>query len=368
MNNFTSKLDEKLTLRSGITLPNRIAMAPLTNNQSNSDGTLHEDEFQWLTKRAGNFGLISTCAAFVSQEGRAWEGQLGISNDKHLPGLVRFSEALIKAGSVPIIQLHHAGIKAELAQEKISTIDSGDARGATQSDIERIICDFTLAAQRAEHAGFMGVEVHGANGYLFTQFLSPQDNPRDDLYGGNLEGRARFLRQTVQSIRNATSSNFMISVRISPLDTWDHRGLLISDSIKLAQWLTADGVDIIHLSLKDASGPPPFEKNVVPVVRSIRDAIPNKVKIAVAGGIRTREDARKAESAGADIVVIGKASIVHPDWPRVSKSNDFVPISAPWDPNYLHQVSVGPKFVKYLQRIPGLVLGGMPSKPVRVQQ
>lgn len=362
MRKSKSSLDEPLTLRCGITVPNRIAMAPLTNNQSNSDGTLHEDEFQWLTRRGGHFGLVSTCAAFVSQEGRAWEGQLGISDEKHLPGLTRLANAITSTGSVPIIQLHHAGKKAELAPEKISSDDSEDARAATQVDIMRIVNEFSSTAQRAEKAGFAGVEIHGANGYLFTQFLAPQDNHRQDSYGGDIESRARFLRETVKAVRAETSPNFIVAVRISPVDTWDQRGLVMADSIKLVKWLAEDGVDIIHLSLRDASGPAPFEDSSIPVVQVLREAVSPEVKIAVAGGIMTREDAKKAEIAGADIIAIGKASIVHPDWPIASKKDNFSPKSQPWEPEYLKKVAVGPKFVKYLQRVPGLVVGGKPPR------
>ncbi len=362
MNESQSNLDKILALRSGFTLPNRIAMAPLTNNQSNSDGTLHEDEFRWLTRRGGHFGLVSTCATFVSQEGRAWEGQLGISDDKHLPGLTRLAKTLTSTGSVPIVQLHHAGKKAELASQKLSSDDTEDARAATQADISRIVKEFSTAAQRAEKAGFAGVEIHGANGYLFTQFLAPQDNHRQDTYGGDIENRARFLRETVQAVRAETSHNFIVAVRISPVDTWDQRGLVMADSIKLVKWLAEDGVDIIHLSLRDASGPAPFENSSIPVVRLIRDAVSPEVKIAVAGGIRTREDAQKVEIAGADIIALGKVSIVHPDWPVASKKDNFSPKSQPWEPEYLRQVSVGPAFIKYLQRIPGLVVGGKPPR------
>ncbi|MEM6997112.1 MAG: NADH:flavin oxidoreductase, partial [Myxococcota bacterium] len=94
-----SRLDDPLTLKSGVVLPHRVALAPLTNCQSNPDGTLHDDEFAWLTRRAGAFSLVSTCAAFVSEEGHAWKGQLGIAGDHHLPGLTRLA-----AG-------HHAAIR-----------------------------------------------------------------------------------------------------------------------------------------------------------------------------------------------------------------------------------------------------------------
>ena len=120
-NMANSTLDKHLGLRCGMILPNRFAMAPLTNTQSNLDGTLHENEFKWLMQRAGYFGLISTCAAFVSEEGHAWRGQLGIADDKHLPGLTRLAKAITTAGSIPIVQLHHGGSRAQLASQKISS-------------------------------------------------------------------------------------------------------------------------------------------------------------------------------------------------------------------------------------------------------
>ena len=160
MNN--SNLDNPITLRCGVTLPNRFAMAPLTNTQSNLDGTLGKDEYTWLTTRAGKFGLISTCAAFVSEEGHAWKGQLGISDDKHLPGLTKLASAIISAGSLVIVQLHHAGAQADCAPQKISASASEGINEATKEDIERIKNDFVQAALRAEQAGFSGVEIHGA--------------------------------------------------------------------------------------------------------------------------------------------------------------------------------------------------------------
>ncbi|MBV1857738.1 MAG: NADH:flavin oxidoreductase, partial [Nannocystaceae bacterium] len=183
-----TELRAPLTLRCGATLPHRVSLAPLTNLQSNSDGTLHEDEFQWLTRRAGSFSMVSTCAAYVSDEGKAWDGQLGIAGKEHDEGLARLAATIGETDSLGLVQLHHAGAKATLADVKLSTVDDVDAgvRGASVSDIARVTDAFVAAARRAQRAGFAGVEVHGANGYLFTQFLAPLDNPRTDEYGGCL--------------------------------------------------------------------------------------------------------------------------------------------------------------------------------------
>ncbi len=352
-------LDTPLTLRCGLVLPNRMALAPLTNVQSNADGTLNDDELRWLVRRAeGGWGLLSTCAAFVSPEGNAWEGQLGIASDAQLPGLTRLATALQEAGAVPIVQLHHGGAKADQAAIKLSAGAGDGVRAATVEDISRVTADFVAAARRAEAAGFVGVEIHGANGYLFTQFLAPATNPRTDAYGGDLAGRARFLRETLRAVRGAVSPGFAVGVRISPVDYRAKRGLVLADSAILAGWLADDGADFVHLSLQDAGGPPPMGEGAAIVATAIREGTPRDVAVLAAGGIWTRADAERAEAAGVDVVVVGKAAIANPDWPRDSAEPDYAPLRTPWDPEQLRSVGVSSRFLKYLSHWPGMVVGG----------
>ncbi|MEL6343048.1 MAG: NADH:flavin oxidoreductase [Myxococcota bacterium] len=356
-----SSLLSPLRFRSGQSIPNRVALAPLTNKQSNPDGTLHDDELRWLVRRGRSFGLVSTCAAFVSEEGHAWDGQLGVADDVHLPGLTRLATALQETGCTPIVQLFHGGMRASLAPEKkLSTVDDEDnnVRGATAEDLVRVKDDFVAAALRCQQAGFAGVEVHGANGYLFTQFLAPLDNPRDDAYGGDLVGRARLLREVVQAVRAAVTPDFLVGVRLSPVDVWNQRGLRIADSVQVAAWMADDGVDFVHLSMTDAAGTPPHEDSDVPVARAIRDALPDDVPVLAAGGIWTREDAQRAVDAGVDVIVLGRSGIAHPDWPDTAFEDGFEPKRAPWTPEHLKSVDVGDDLLNYLRRFPGHVTDG----------
>lgn len=359
-----NEIDLPLTLRCGLQLPNRTMLAPLTNLQSNADGTLGDDELNWLVRRArGGFGLVSTCAAFVSDEGRAWNGQLGIARAAHEHGLSRLAASLAASGAHAIVQLHHAGAKATLAPERrLSAVDQESVRGANRDDIQRVVSDFAEAATRAERAGFAGVEIHGANGYLFTQFLSPADNLRTDEYGGELEGRARFLRETLKAVRAAVSTRFAVGVRLSPVDLGSARGLLLADSVQVAEWLSEDGMDFVHLSLADASAIPPNEPDKGPVARAFRDRLPDDIPVLAAGSIWTREDARRAIAAGVDMVVTGRAAIVHPDWPRDSSTEGWQPSRPPWSPDQLREVAVGSAFLEYLARFPGMVEGGEPPR------
>jgi 2,4-dienoyl-CoA reductase-like NADH-dependent reductase (Old Yellow Enzyme family) len=359
-------LADPLTLRSGLEVPQRLALAPLTNKQSHPDGTLSDDEFAWLARRARDgFAWVSTCASYVSPEGKAWDGQLGIATDVHLPGLTRLAEELRRHGSVGIVQLHHGGAKAELAPgRRLSTFDGapGNSRGASHADIHRVTEDFVRAARRAERAGFSGVEVHGANGYLFTQFLAPEDNPRRDEYGGDLVGRARFLRETIQAVRAEVSPGFTVGVRISPVDVWAQRGLVLADGVQVACWLAEDGADFVHLSLKDAAGPAPHQPEAGVVVREVREAVPPEVAIMAAGGVWTRNDALQVLEAGADLVALGKAAIIHPDWPVVSTDDDWKPIRPTWPREALVAADVGPDFLAYLRKFPGLIEGGAAAR------
>ena len=178
-----------LTLPRGPAMPNRLMLAPLTNLQSHADGTLSDDEFTWLTKRAeGGFGLTMTCAAHIQAIGQGFPGQLGIFSDDHLPGLTRLAAALNAQGGLSSVQLHHAGMRspAELIGEApVSASEQAEfgARALSGEEVEAMIEAFIRGAERAEEAGFHGVELHGAHGYLLCQFLSAETNRRADRFG-----------------------------------------------------------------------------------------------------------------------------------------------------------------------------------------
>jgi 2,4-dienoyl-CoA reductase-like NADH-dependent reductase (Old Yellow Enzyme family) len=357
-----SALDQPLDLPCGLRLPNRIALAPLTNQQSEEDGRLGEEERRWLTRRAGSFGLVSTCAASVALDGRAWPGQLGIHDDRHLPGLTQLAHELRAAGSAAVVQIHHGGALAERSDDRIAPAADEHARAATDADLERVIADFTAAALRAQEAGFDGVEIHGANGYLLTQFLAPLDNPRDDAWGGDLDRRAALLRRTLRAVREAADPAFAVGVRLSPVDVWAQRGLVLADGVRVAAWCAEDGADFVHLSLADACGPPPFEATEEPVLAAVRAAVPDEVPLIVAGRIWTRRRAERAEALGASVVALGLAGIVHPDWPQDSLRPDFAPAVPHWTPDQLRAAAVGEAFLGYLRLFPGLVEGGKPAR------
>ncbi len=331
----------------------------MTNQQSHADGTLGADELSFLAARAdGGFGLIQTCAAYVAQDGKAWAGELGIDRDACLPGLTRLATRMQAADSVAMVQLFHGGVRAD---PEVSGTETWSAstwtedtpgfvvpRVGTIDDIAQVIEQFAAAAARAEQAGFEGVELHGAHGYLLSQFLSRTMNPRTDGWGGDLEGRARLVREVMRACRAKCSPRFSIGVRLSFEDFGNAKGMDLDDNLQVARWLADDGADFIHASLwdiarKSAKYP---EQHVLTLLRA---ALPPEVAILTAGKIWSREDAEGALALGADVVALGRAGILNPDWPRLVAAGRE-PRRPPMSPSDLVDRAVSPPFVEYLRK------------------
>ncbi|MFO0631860.1 MAG: NADH:flavin oxidoreductase [Nannocystaceae bacterium] len=342
-----------LRLRSGAQTANRIALAPMTNEQSHDDGTLGDDELAWLCSRAaGGFGTIITCAAHVARDGQGWPGELGVFDDAHVPGLTRLATALRQRGALGLVQIFHGGVRAEAALIGESPWGPSAARGvraATPADLERVVAAFAAAAARVQRAGFDGVEIHGAHGYLLTQFLSREQNQRDDDYGGELPGRARLLREVTRAVRAATSADFTVVVRISPEDFGNARGLDLDENLQLARWLADDGIDALHLSLWRANLPTRARPDTF-AVPAFRAVLPDDVAIVVAGSIWTRAEAEQQLARGADLVAIGRAAIVNPRWGLDVREPGFEPRRPPVTIAELRQMGLGPRFAEGMRR------------------
>ena len=333
-------LFQPLTLRCGLVVPNRIALAPMTNGQSLPDGRLGDDEYAWLASRAdGGFGMIETCAAYVAHDGKGWAGELGVDRDDDLPGLARLATRIKQAGAAAIVQLFHGGVRADsrLTGTQVWSASAFEgARAATDDDIARVIEQFAAAAARCERAGFDGIELHGAHGYLLGQFLSRTMNPRP------FEQRAQLIRDATRAVRARVSPRFCVGVRLSLEDRGNAKGLDLDESLQVARWLADDGADFIHASLPHASKPTvkrPHE-HPIPLVRA---AVPRDVALIVAGGLWTHADAEAALATGADMVAIARSAIVNPEWPR----SDGV-VHTPVTREYLASVAVSPVFQDYL--------------------
>jgi 2,4-dienoyl-CoA reductase-like NADH-dependent reductase (Old Yellow Enzyme family) len=348
------KLSEPLVFRNGVRGPNRAVLAPMTNHQSNEDGTLGDAELRWLERRAdGGFGTIITCAAHVAPEGQGWTGELGIFGDLHDDGLARLASSMTRKGALPIIQLYHGGYRSppDLIGGRPrgpSEIERWASSALSDTEIVQTAEAFVTAAARAERAGFAGVELHGAHGYLITQFLSVRDNQRTDRWGGSLENRARLLRMIVTDIRQRVSEKFLVGVRVSPEDNRAARGIDLDESLQIARWLEADGVDFLHLSLWDwkANTLKRPDEHVIP---SYRTVVSDKVMLIVAGNIWTTEDVEGVLALGADGVAVGRAAVIDADWPRIVSSSHRRATPLPVTAEQLLSEGLTPYFVKQLR-------------------
>lgn len=342
---------DSLALAHGPTWRNRIALAPLTNRQSNSDGTLSEDEVAWLTARAeGGFGLVMTAAAFVAPGGQVWDGQLGAAGVHHLPGLRHLADSLRAAGACSAVQLHHGGRRAERtitgrAAQCPWDDPKHDAVAMTRDDISGTVNDFAAAAVRAEQAGFDGVEVHGAHGYLLGQFLDTSRNHRSDGYGGSVDGRFRIVLEVLAGIREATGPRFQLGLRLSP----EGFGTTVADGREYARRALASGfLDYLDLSLWDVFMQPRKGGDGL-LIDHFTDLPRGRARLGVTGSVRSTEDLQWCLDRGADFVSVGRGAIVHHDFAaRVVADPHFVARPLPVSVDVLRAERVGPAFVEYL--------------------
>jgi len=344
----------------GLTMKNRFMLAPMTNCQSHDDGALSDDEFRWLTMRAkGGFGLTMTCAAHVQRVGQGFPGQLGIYSDTLLPGHERLAKAITEYGSLAVIQLHHAGFRspAELIGEAPvgpSDNEKRGCRGLNTEEVQRLRDDFIAAAIRAKRAGYHGVEIHGAHGYIIAQFISPQYNQRTDEYGGTLSNRARLLFEIVSGVREQCGNGFLLGVRLSP----ERFGMKLSEVLEISQQLIDSGdIDFLDISLWDSfKAPAEAEHRSKSLLEHVVGLKMADVQLTVAGQIRTASEVHQVLAAGVDFVSIGRAGVLHHDFPvQVLLNDEFEPVSTPVSADYLANEGLGPAFIEYMRRWDGFV-------------
>lgn len=349
-----------LSLTRGPAWPNRLMVAPLTNMQSGADGVLSDAEYRWLTMRAeGGFGATSTCASHVHPNGIGFPGQLGIWSDDHLEGLSRLAQKLNDEGTHSIVQLHHAGMRSphdliDGAPECPSDHNKYGAKELTREQIQRVEDDFVAAAQRAERAGFHGVELHGAHGYLLCQFLSRTINIRRDDYGGSLENRARLLFDLVARIRAETGPDFSLGVRLSP----ERFGMDVGEIVQVAQRLFDDAlIDYLDMSLWDVFKQP---NDATYQGKALLDYFTElergEVRLGAAGKLAGGGDVRRALELGLDFVILGRSAILHHDFPKkLAADPSFTRAELPVSRAHLREEGLSESFIQYMSSWEGFV-------------
>ncbi len=329
MNTKYAALFEEFAFRNGLILKNRLLMAPMTNFSSNEDGTVTNAEIDYYARRSKGVGAVITACTYVTPNGKGFEGEFGGDRDELIPSLARLAFTIKEAGAKAILQIFHAGRMAPphlvdgdvvsasnvLAEAKGSAVP----RALTEEEIKQIIQAFAETTRRAIEAGFDGVEIHGANGYLIQQFFSPHTNRRTDKWGERLA----FPLAVVDAVKKAAEKAerpFAVGYRFSPEEP-ETPGLTMADTLELIDALKEKNLDYLHVSLMEFwSKPRRGAEDSRPRLELIKERAGDRVPVIGVGSIYTANDAIKALETGSDLVALGRGLIIDPDWVQKVKS------------------------------------------------
>jgi 2,4-dienoyl-CoA reductase-like NADH-dependent reductase (Old Yellow Enzyme family) len=339
------RLFAPLTVAYKLILRNRLVMAPMTTTAGELDGSFSPEEIAYLARRAEDgVGLVMTPACYCHKSGHSFERQVGCHSDEMLDGLARCAEAINRHGAVSFLQIHHGGNAARseyTGQPPLAPSAVANRRGnpempreITEAEIWMVIESFAQAAGRAKTAGFIGVEIHGANTYILQQFFSPFTNKRADRWGGErvcskcnehqshdemdichrLENRSRFARQVVKAVRAEIGPGYPICYRISPEEP-DPHGYSTRDAIELLKMLIADGIDMVHVSSWEygIGIRNDYPRGSHPS-KMIRDAVPSHIPVIGVGSVQTPDQAMRVLDDGLDLVALGRTLLLNADW------------------------------------------------------
>ena len=356
----------------GVTLRNRIALAPLTRQMAEPDGTPTDEMVAYYARRArGGAGLIITEGTYEDERHgcRAYLSQPGCVTAKHVAAWRRVTEAVHAQGAACILQLMHGGRVTDprcLApgQQPVSASDTespgwvlytdtnyeaeirgikgkwpkvtfGPARALTIAEIHDIADGFAEGAARAVEAGFDGVELHGANGYLLYQFIHTATNHRTDEYGGSAANRVRFARLACEKVRAAIGPDKIIALRLSQDGVDDFTGAWaggVRTAREVGRALRGAPIDALHWSSFDyLDNRDPDSR--VPMPTALREE--SGLPMIVNGGVSQGDQAEAAITDGAaDIVAVGRPMFANPDWPQMVRAGKPVAL-VPFDRKYV---------------------------------
>ncbi|OBX75389.1 NADH-dependent flavin oxidoreductase [Faucicola atlantae] len=332
------------TLNNGVELKNRLAVAPMTHWASDEHGHLSDAEREFLRGRATDFGLFITAATLVTREGKAFAGQPYAIDDNDLTSLTQTANLLKQQGAKAILQIHHGGKLAETdlidGFDKVAPSDDTDtgARAVTEAEIHALIQGFANAARLAIAAGFDGVEIHGANGYLIQQFVSGHSNRRTDDWGGSREKRLKFplaVIDAVDAVRQAHNKpEFIVGYRLSPEEP-EEQGLTMADTFALIDALVEKPLQYVHVSLWDFFSEPRRDASTDKTrLAHIHERLAGRLPLMGVGNLLSAEDIERAYNSGVvELIGLGKAVLMNRNMATLLKHGDYANIDTELDPN-----------------------------------
>ena len=278
------------------------------------------------------------------------------------PTLTSLATQLKQHDSKSFVQIFHGGMRApssitgqQASSASVNFISEseGSSRRLSTSEVEETISCFIKAAQRCETAGFDGVELHGAHGYLIAQFLGSNTNRRSDVFGGDVEQRSTFLLRIIRGIREVVSDDFAIMVRLSPVS--EEIGLTLEDTKQVIELLIKERIDALHISCWDV-----FEKqdNHQTMTKELCSIYSDSIPIVSTGSVWSAADAQFVLDQGAQAVGVARVALPHPDWASLVTNMAYNPKTAPFTPEELRSADLSPTFVEYMRRWRGFVTDG----------
>lgn len=352
------------TFPNGMTLKNRVVMAPTTTMSSFYDGQVMDDEIAFYGARSGGLGMVVGEVANVIASGKGFEGELSIADDSDIPGLTKLADAMKHHGTKAVLQIFHAGRKSNdqilRGQQPVSAsavravfpADSQEPRALTGAEIDEIIAAFGAATRRAIAAGFDGVELHGANTYLLQQFFSPNSNQRTDQWGGDRTARMGFAQAVIASAHaaiEAADRPFLLGYRISPEEI-ETPGIRLADSLAFIDMLGNSVVDYVHVSMGSAHRTSLNDKSdTTPILTQVKRQLAGRKPLIGVGSVETPADAEGVMALGADLVAMGRELIREPQWVEKVADHDEAALRYQISPSELDELRIPRAMQGYLK-------------------
>lgn len=313
-------------------IKNRLVMPPMATSKA-SEGTVTPEHLEYYDEKTkgGYIGLVVLEHSYVSEQGKAKEGQMSISKDSDVEGMSKLVDIIHRNGSMVLAQINHAGSSTLVKSQEYKVIGpsavknpalpAGDAQmpaEMTKAEIEGVKADFISAAKRAKAAGFDGVEIHSAHSYLLNQFYSPLTNKRNDEYtGSTISGRLQLLKEIYTEIRAALGSDYIIAVRLGGSDYMEG-GSTIEDCVEAAKAFETWGVDLIDLTggmcryVRNDCTEPGYFKDMSEAVKAVV-----KTPVILTGGVTTIDELENLLAMEkADMIGVGRAILKDSAWPE----------------------------------------------------